>query len=97
MYDFIQTLLSICGGVAIIGGAVKIIVSALNPYKTLVKTVESHETLLCNDNDRLKEIEESNKMLLKCQIVVIEHLATGNHIEKLQETQKELQEFLIDR
>lgn len=97
MNDFIQTLLAICGGVSILGGAIRIIISAFSPFKKLVKQVEGHEEKLCNGNERLKKVEESNRMLLKCQLVVIEHLATGNHIDKLKETQEEVQDYLINR
>lgn len=96
MEDFFQTVLAICGGVSIIGGAIKLIISAFSPYKKLVKEVNEHDEKLSSDDDRLKALEDGNKMLLKCQLVVIEHLATGNHIDKLKETQEELQEFLIN-
>jgi len=96
MEDFFQTVLAICGGVSIIGGAIKLIISTFNPYKKLIKEVDEHDEKLSNNDDRLKELEDGTKMLLKCQLVVIEHLTTGNHIDKLKETQEELQEFLIN-
>ena len=97
MNDFIQMLLSICGGISIIGAAVKLIFTALSPYKKLVTKVDDHEELLKKDNERLKRIEESNKLLVKGQMVLIEHLVTGDHIDKLEETQKELQDYLVNR
>lgn len=67
------------------------------PSKDLRKTVEKHDALLDNDNKRLKDIEESNNMILQCLLVIINHDITGNGIEKMKEARDDLQEFLIKR
>ena len=49
------------------------------------------------DDARLKEIEVSNKMILQCLLVIINHDITGNGIEKMKSARDELQEYLINK
>ena len=63
----------------------------------LKATVERHDRLLKTDNERLKEIETSNKMMLQCLLVIINHDITGNGIDKMKEARDDLQKFLIDK
>lgn len=47
------------------------------------------------DNRRLNNVEGSDRMLLRCMLVIINHDITGNGIDKLKETRDELNEYLI--
>ena len=58
--------------------------------------VARHDELLDNDNKRMKKIEESNQMILKSLIAIINHEITGNGIEKMKEAREDLQNFLIN-
>ena len=66
-------------------------------YNALKKKIDDHDKLLDNDNKRLKEIEDSNRMILQCLLVIINHDITGNGIEKMKTARDELQEFLINK
>ena len=44
---------------------------------------------------RLNNVEGSDRMLLRCMLVIINHDITGNGIDKLKETRDELNEYLI--
>ena len=59
--------------------------------------VERHRRLLESDNERLKDVEMSNKMILQCLLVIINHDITGNGIDKMKEARDELQEYLINK
>ena len=59
--------------------------------------VQRHSELLDNDNKRLKEVEDSNKMILQCLLVIINHDITSNGYEELDKARDELQEFLINK
>lgn len=87
----------VCSFIAAVWGVWKIVKELKKPNDDLKKTVEKHDTLLDNDNRRLKEIEDSNKMMLQCLLVLMNHNITGNGIEKMKETRDELQEFLIKK
>ena len=92
-----EQILSFCGFVAAIWGVYKIFKEAKKPNDDLKAKVEQHDELLKNDNERLKEIEQSNKMILNCMFVLINHDLTGNGIDKMKEARDELQEYLINK
>lgn len=90
-------IVALCSFIAGIWGVWKIVKELKKPSDDLKQKVEKHDELLENDGERLKDIEESNKMVLQCLLVIINHDITGNGIEKLKETRDDLQEFLIKK
>ena len=78
-------------------GVYKIIKELRKPKQDLKSEVDRHSKLLDTDNTRLKEVEESNKMILQCLLVIINHDITGNGIDKLKSTRDKLQEYLIEK
>lgn len=87
----------LCAFVAAVWGVWKIVKEIRKPNVDLKATVDKHDQLLDNDNKRLKAFDESNQMVLKCLLVIINHEITGNGIEKMKEARDELQTFLINR
>nr|DAF75512.1 MAG TPA: hypothetical protein [Caudoviricetes sp.] len=75
----------------------KIVKEAKKPNDDLKKKVEHHDHLLDTDNRRLNKFDESNQMILKSMLVMINHEITGNGIEKMRETRDELQDYLIHK
>lgn len=62
------------------------------------------EDKLDNDNRRIKTLQEevasivkTDNLLLKCQMVIIQHMITGDHVNDLQKTYEEIQTFLLER
>jgi len=92
-----EQILWLCGFIAAIYGVYKIVKEIKKPSEDLKAKVDSHEEKLNNDNERLKAVEESNKMILQCLLVIINHDITGNCIDKMKEARDELQEFLINK
>lgn len=92
-----EQILGFCGLVTAIFGVWKIWKEIRKPNDDLKKQVEKHEMLLDNDNKRLSEIEQSNKMILQALLVSINHDITGNGIERMTKVRDQLQEYLIDR
>lgn len=90
-------ILGFCVFVTSVWGIWKIVKEAKKPNDDLKNTVAKHDILLDNDNRRLKEIEDSNKMVLQCLLVIINHDITGNGIDKMKEARDELQNFLITK
>ena len=90
-------IMGFCALVTALWGIWKIVKEIKKPNEDLKKTIEKHERLLMNDNTRFEDIENSNKMMLQCLLVMINHNITGNGIDKLKETRDELQEFLIKK
>lgn len=90
-------IMAFCALITALWGIWKIVKEIKKPNEDLKSTVAAHEKLLDNDNKRLKMIEDSNKMILQCLLVIINHDITGNGIEKMKEAREELQEFLINK
>ena len=101
-------LLEIAGSIAVFGGAAVYVVKAvkrvLNPMTDLKDEVEKHAQYLDNDNKKLKKLEETidgvtnaQKLLLKTQLAVLEHLETDNATGKLSESRQEITDFLVSK
>lgn len=79
-----------------IWGVYKMVKEIRKPSEDLKATVYKHSQLLDNDNRRIHKIEESNQLILRCMLDLINHEITGNGIEKMKKTRDELQDFLIN-
>jgi len=90
-------ILWFCSFFCALYGFWKIVKELKKPNDDMKKEVAKHSELLNNDNERLKDIEESNKMILQCLLVTINHDITGNGIDRMKEARDELQEFLINK
>ena len=90
-------ILAFCAFLTTLWGVWKIVKEIKKPNDNLKNTVARHDKLLDNDDKRLKEIENSNRMILQCLLVIINHDITGNGIEKMKTARDELQEYLINR
>ena len=100
MIDFAITsnqLMWFCTFVAGLWGLWKIVKEARKPSDDLRKTVAKHSELLDDDDKRLKEYEESNRMILQCLLVIINHEITGNGIETMKEARDNLQKYLVNK
>ena len=93
----INSVLAICGGLAILYSGISAIAKMLSPYKQLEDTVNRHNKILDNDNKRLEYMEESNKLTLKCMLTLIDHEITGNGIDGMKTLKKEINDFLLDK
>ena len=92
-----EQIIYICSFIAAVWGIWKIVKEIRNPNDDLKAEVSKHTRLLDNDNKRLKEYEESNRMILQCLLVIINHEITGNGIENLKRARDDLQEYLINK
>ena len=92
-----EQIIYICSFIAAVWGIWKIVKEIRKPNDDLKAEVSKHTLLLDNDNKRLKEYEESNRMILQCLLVIINHEITGNGIENLKRARDDLQEYLINK
>lgn len=67
------------------------------PVNTLEHTVEDHTKKLQNDHERITQLEESNRIIMRALMAVMSHEVNGNSTEKLQKSMDEIQQFLIER
>lgn len=96
-----QMFLAMCGSVATIAGAgaiiYKIYKSAKRPDTERDEALARHQRMLDNDNKRLKELEESNKIIMQSMLAIMSHEIDGNHVEDLKQARDDLQKYLIRR
>lgn len=96
-----QLFLALCGSLATIATAGAIIYKV---YKAVKKPdterddkLKKHAELLDKDNKRLKELEESNKIIMQSLLALMSHELDGNHTQNLKEARDDLQKYLIQR
>ena len=92
-----ELILGIAGGIVVIVNALKAIGKFISPVTSIRKKVEKHDELLDNDHKRLTSIEQTNKMICKSLVALLDHEITGNGIEKLKTTKTEMQNYLIEK
>ena len=93
--------LAMCGSFATVAGAVAIIYNihqkAKQPDTERDEALSKHQEMLDNDNKRLKELEESNKIIMQSMLAIMSHEIDGNHVEDLKQARDDLQKYLIRR
>lgn len=92
--DTIQTILAICGGISVVGGAAAVIKKWIAPAIKLndrVKVLEEHDK---NDFEALNEIKERDSLIMETLITMINSQITGNNIEQLKKTRDKLISYL---
>lgn len=95
--EFIQTLLSACGAVSIVGGAGAVIVKVIRPAFKINQRVEKLETYKEKDFQRIQALEEMQKQQSKCLAAMLNHQITGNGIEEMKQIRDDLLTSIIDK
>lgn len=90
-------ILGLCAFITAVFGVYKIIKELRKPSDDLKQMVDDHTRMLDSDNRRLKEVEESNRLILQSLLVIVNHEISGNGIEGMKKTRDELQEYLVNR
>lgn len=67
------------------------------PVNNLEEQVKGHEEELKRDNDRLKELEDGNRIMMRAMMALLSHDINGNSSEKLKQSLEEIQQYLIDK
>ena len=93
----LNDLLYLCGAIATIWGAYKIIKEIKKPSDDLKATVKKHDELLTKNKEEIKEIEEGQKVICKSILAMINHELTGNDVTNMKKMRDELQDYLIER
>ena len=83
--DTIQTILAVCGGISVVGGAAAVIKKWIAPAVKL--------------NDRVKVLEEHDKndfdgLIMEALINMLNSQISGNNIEQLKKTRDKLISYL---
>ena len=99
--DALQTFITICASFTVVcvavGWVIKIVKGAKKPADDINEKLD-------NDNKRLKSLEGQYRyivsaigVLMRCDLVILGHLQTGNESGKMERMENELRDFLIDQ
>ena len=92
--EVLQLILSICGGISIVGGAFAVVHKWISPAFKLNKRVEMLEDHDKRDYESLKRIADRDSMILEVLSTMIDSQITGNNIEELKKTKAKLTVYL---
>lgn len=93
----VKDIAYLLGFVASIWGVYKIIKDIYTPYKLRNREIEKNKEYLARDNERIKDLEESNAMIYECLLVMLNHQITGNGVDKMKEVRDKMNEFIIKK
>lgn len=95
--DFIIVFLALAGVVVLIGNVIKTLREWKKPGEDLDAWRQDVDRKLSMDDERLKAIEDGNKVVTRGVLALISHELNGNSTDKLQKSQAEITNYLIDR
>lgn len=99
-----ETLLALCGGVTVVGGAISILIKWLSPVRESKKEIADVKKMLARDkqrlddgDDRMTDMKRCNDIQMRSMLALLNHEITGNDVAKLQAAQKEITDYLTNR
>lgn len=67
------------------------------PVNTLEEQVKQHDERLKRDHERLNDLEDSNRIILRALMAMLSHEINGNSDDKLKDSFDEIQKYLIQK
>lgn len=94
--DFVIVLLAILAFIVLIGNVVKTIKEWRQPGLSVSQWRADMDEKMTDNTDRIKKVEDGNKVIMKALIAMMNHEINGNSVDKLQKALSELNDYLID-
>ena len=95
MADLTQLLLSLCGGISVVGGAAAILWRWLKPVLGVQTRVAEIERKLSHDFDAIHSLAALNQTQNLALLAMINHMIDGNSIDALKKTHDRMQRELL--
>lgn len=92
--DMIQQILSICGGISLIGGTATVIHKWISPAIKLNERVEVLEQHDRQDFETLKRISERDSMIFEVLSTMLDSQISGNNTDQLKKKREKLTQYL---
>ena len=107
-HELIELIVWVCGAIVSVAAAIGVIVTLVKKAKSpnqlqnerldkLEAKLDKHDELLGNDNVRLKNIEQGNRITQKALLALLTHGIDGNDIDSMRKAKEELQQYLIEK
>lgn len=94
---WIVGLLVVASAFVLIANAFSAIKKLFEPNQQMRKMLTEHEERLKSGDDRFRQQDADNHMVLSCLFVMMNNIVTGNSVNKVKEKRDELQEYLSER
>lgn len=91
----IHDIMVLLGLVTAVWGVYKITVEIAEPRKALEKQVNTLENWHKDDHQRIKHMEDIQKLTLKTLYLLVEHEVTGNGITDFKEIKTEIERIIF--
>lgn len=95
--DAVIVLLALMAFVVLLGNVIKTFKGWKKPVEDLETWREDVDGKLKNDNNRLTELEEGNRVICRGILALLSHEINGNSTDKLRESQAEITNYLIEK
>ena len=95
--DFVIVLLALAAFTVLCGNVYKTFREWRKPGEDLTAWRREVDKKLATDNDRLKSMEDGNKVICRGILALLSHEINGNSDDKLRASQSEITNYLIDR
>lgn len=91
----IHDIIIFLGLITAIWSVYKITIELSEPRKALEKKVDTLETWHKEDHKRIKEMEEQQRLILKCLYLLVEHEITGNGIIDFKSIKEDIERIIF--
>ena len=91
----VHDIMILLGLIASIWAVYKIVKELAEPRHALEKQVDTLELWHREDHDRIKEMEEQQKLILKSLYLLIEHKLTGNGITDFKTIKTDIERIIF--
>ena len=71
--------------------------AAKKPHDDHIAMVERHEEKLVNDFEVIKDMQAELRLLIENDLLIIDHIINGNHIDEFRARREFIQRYLIDK
>lgn len=95
--DFVIVLLAVLAFIVLLANAIKAIKDWKKPADDLQSWRRDVDTKLNNDNQRLNDLEEGNRVICRGILAMLSHEINGNSNDKLLASQQEITNYLINK
>lgn len=95
--ETVQTILAICGGISVVGGAAAVIHKWISPAIKLsdrVATLEQHDK---RDYEAMQEIKERDSLIMETLVTMLNNQISGRNEEQLKKTRDKLISYLAQK
>ena len=95
--DTLVVVLALMAFLVLLGNVIKTIKDWKKPHDDMASWRMDVDNRLTNDNSRLRDLEEGNKVICRGILAMLSHEINGNSNDKLTASQQEITNYLINR